>query len=191
MPGFDIIPYQESWPAEFEGLARRIREALGGRALRVDHIGSTSVPGLASKDKIDVQITVADFSEGTVAGLIAALEEVGYTWIATNLSDHRPPGHTGPDSDWEKRYFRCPVGERRSNTHVRAAGRANQRYALLFRDYLRARPQAAAGYAELKRRLAAYVGEDTLSYTEIKDPVCDVIMAAAEDWARATGWSQG
>ena len=76
----------------------------------------------------------------------------------------------------------------RPNLHIRAEGRANQRYALLFRDYLRAHPTVAAGYGELKRRLADYVGADRNNYVEIKDPVCDIITAAAEEWAAATGW---
>ena len=71
---------------------------------------------------------------------------------------------------------------------MRILGRANQRYPLLFRDYLRCHPAAAAGYEALKRVLVQYHAEDRIVYTLIKDPVCDVIMSAAEDWARQTGW---
>jgi GrpB-like predicted nucleotidyltransferase (UPF0157 family) len=72
--------------------------------------------------------------------------------------------------------------------HVRIAGWPNQRYALLFRDYLRAHPLAAAAYARLKRGLSERFGDDLRAYTELKDPVCDVIVAAAEDWASAGRW---
>jgi dephospho-CoA kinase len=71
--------------------------------------------------------------------------------------------------------------------HMRILGRANQRYALLFRDYLRAHPLAAGGYAALKRVLAECHATDADAYTLIKVPVCDVVMEAAEEWARDTG----
>ena len=74
--------------------------------------------------------------------------------------------------------------------HVRVLGRANQRYALLFRDYLRAHPAMASSYAELKRRLAHYHRDERVVYTEIKDPACDLILSAAEEWARQTGWKR-
>lgn len=186
----EMVPYRAEWPGEFQSLAKPLRAALGDLVLRIDHIGSTSVPGLMSKDRIDVQITVENFSDETVTALAAALSPLGYDLIAGNLADHQPPGDSRPASDWEKRYFRG-TRLRPTNTHVRIQGRANQRYALLFRDYLRTHAQAAAPYGELKRRLADYVGEDRENYVEIKDPVCDLIMAAAEDWAGATGWSPG
>lgn len=72
---------------------------------------------------------------------------------------------------------------------MRAASRPNQRYALLFRDYLRAHPGAAEAYAELKRRLAA-LGIDRDVDAEVKDPGRDVIMVSAEEWAAHGGWRQ-
>ena len=95
--------------------------------------------------------------------------------------------YTGPGEQWEKRFFRPPSGQRPTNLHVRAAGRANQRYPLLFRDYLRAHPRSAAAYAELKRRLADNL-RDLDTYPDVKDPACDLISVAAEDWAVVTGW---
>jgi GrpB-like predicted nucleotidyltransferase (UPF0157 family) len=181
----EIVPYDPNWPAEFEQIAAVVRAGLGELALRVDHIGSTSVPGLASKDVIDVQVSVARFDDA----LTAAFASIGYALISRISTDHRPPGATGPDSDWEKRYFDpSSPGQRNRHMHVRILGRANQRYALLFRDYLRAHPAAAAGYEALKRVLAQYHREDRDAYSIIKDPVCDIIMSAAEDWATATGW---
>lgn len=191
MVAYEMVPYRTDWPEEFRRLAGPLRAALGELAVRIDHIGSTSVPGLMSKDRIDVQITVADLSAGMVSGLVEALSGLGYTMVEGNMGDHQPPGDERPAMEWAKRYFRAPADMRLTNTHVRIQGRANQRYALLFRDYLRTHPKAAVAYGELKRRLADYVGEDRLNYVEIKDPVCDIIMAAAEDWARDTGWSPG
>ena len=74
---------------------------------------------------------------------------------------------------------------------MRAAGRANQRYALLFRDCLRSHPDVAWAYGELKRRLALCVGDDRHLYAETKDPVCDIIIGGAEEWARTTRWTPG
>lgn len=183
----EIVPYHPEWPAEFERIAAALCGALGDLAVRVDHIGSTSVPGLAAKDIIDVQLTVNGFGEG----LEAALGTLGYTLYTEVTSDHRPPGAGGPDSDWEKRYYKPPAGQRPTHLHVRIQGRANQRYPLLFRDYLRTHPAATGGYAALKRTLASYHAEDREVYTLIKDPVCDIIMAAAEEWAVRTHWNPG
>ena len=77
-----------------------------------------------------------------------------------------------------------------ANVHIRVQGRFNQRYPLLCRDYLRAHPLAAAAYGTIKQNLAARFPHDAEAYYDIKDPVFDLIMAAAEDWARATGWSE-
>ena len=85
-------------------------------------------------------------------------------------------------------FFDEPAGARLAHVHVRVAGRANARYALLFRDFLRAHPDEAAAYAELKRRLAA-IAPDSDTYADTKDPVCDLIYFAAERWASETTWS--
>jgi GrpB-like predicted nucleotidyltransferase (UPF0157 family) len=178
-----IEPYSEAWPRDFARLAKLIRSTLGDRALRIDHIGSTSVRDLDAKDTIDVQVTVADLDDAQP--LLAA----GFQEFAVP-GDHRPPGEDGPEQDWQKRLFFQPDHERRSNVHVRVEGRPNQRYALLFRDYLRGHPRSAEAYAELKRRLAAEL-RDTATYAEVKDPACDLIAVAAEDWAAAVGWAPG
>jgi GrpB-like predicted nucleotidyltransferase (UPF0157 family) len=183
-----IIPYDHRWPADFATIGADLRGALGALALRIDHIGSTSVPGLAAKDRIDVQLTVSDFDRFDLVQ--AALEQLGYTSVPGNMNDHQPPGWAGPDVQWEKRFFRPPAGQRPTNLHVRGADRANQRYPLLFRDDLRAHPRSAAAYAELKRRLADNL-RDLDSYPDVKDPACDLIIAAAEDWAAATAWQLG
>jgi GrpB-like predicted nucleotidyltransferase (UPF0157 family) len=185
-PMVEIIPYQERWPAEFQEIASTLRRGLGPLALRIDHIGSTSVPGLAAKDVIDVQITVAALDEP----VISAMTALGYTQPEGIWRDHCPPQFVGLESEWEKLYFRPPPGQRRTNTHVRAQGRANQRYALLFRDYLRAHPATAGAYAELKRRLAQHLADPAV-YPDVKDPAVDLIYFAAEDWAAASQWQPG
>ncbi|HLK61066.1 MAG TPA: GrpB family protein [Chthonomonadaceae bacterium] len=181
----EIVPYRAEWPVEFQQIASTLRQALGALALRIDHIGSTSVPGLAAKDVIDVQITVAALDPRAVDAMTA----LGYTHISISR-DHCPPHIEGSATDWEKWYFRAPQDQRRTNTHMRVMGRANQRYALLFRDYLRAHPATAAAYAELKRRLAQHLA-DPETYPDVKDPAVDLIYFPAEVWATATSWQPG
>jgi GrpB-like predicted nucleotidyltransferase (UPF0157 family) len=182
----EIIPYQPGWPAEFQQLAAGLRGGLAELALRIDHIGSTSVPGLAAKDIIDIQISVATLDET----VMAAMQALGYVHPEGVWRDHRPPGAAGPDSDWAKFYFRPPAGQRRTNTHVRVLGRPNQRYPLLFRDYLRSHPDTAEAYAQLKRELAANLARPE-TYPDVKNPAVDLIALAAEDWAAATAWRPG
>lgn len=153
-------------------------EAAGGRFVRVDHIGSTAVPGLASKDVLDLQVTVDNF-DGTDA-LVEPLRPLGFEFRAAVVTDHVPAGLL-PGPGWAKRYFARRIGLR-AHLHVRATGQPNQRYALLFRDYLRCSPQAAAAYAAFKRHLAA----TELDYVDAKDSFCDMVMVAAEAWGGAS-----
>jgi GrpB-like predicted nucleotidyltransferase (UPF0157 family) len=182
----DLIPYKESWPAEFQALAQHLRQALGDLALRIDHIGSTSLPGLAAKDEIDIQVTVAALDDQ----VIAAMTALGYTRPDGAWRDHCPPDFNGSEAEWEKLLFCPPEGQHGANIHLRIQGRANQRYALLFRDYLRMHPAAAKAYAELERRLA-HILTDPQTYTEVEDPANDLIYLAAEEWAAATHWQAG
>ncbi len=184
-----IVPYETSWPEAFIAIARPLRTALGELALRIDHIGSTSVPGLAAKDVIDVQVTLKDFS--CTSQLVTALGSLGYTLIPHITSDHLPPLYQGSETDWEKLMFRPPANQRPTHLHVRALGRPNQRYPLLFRDYLRAHPVASAAYAQIKTSLSKLHPDDVDFYYAIKDPLCDIVIDAAEDWARTTGWQMG
>jgi len=178
-----IVPHRAIWSVEFQEIAAAIRAGIGEAALRVDHIGSTSVPHLCAKDVIDLQVTVAEL-DGTVA---ERLRQLSFVQLPEIAGDHVPPGYAGPESDWVKLFFVQPSGQRRINVHVRQSGRPNQRYALLFRDYLVAHPRAAAAYGELKQRLAgSLVSED--AYADVKDPAVDLIYFAAEEWAFHSRW---
>ena len=181
-----IVPYQPTWPNEFQTLGKVLRQALGDLALRIDHIGSTSVPNLAAKDRIDIQATVKSLDPA----IEQALNQLGYI-RAQYLSDHLPIGTNTPKSEWVKWVFKAPVDQRPTNLHVRIAGRANQRYALLFRDYLRANPTTAQAYGQVKQALAQYHADDMDAYYDVKDPVCDIIIDGAELWAATTKWQQG
>jgi GrpB-like predicted nucleotidyltransferase (UPF0157 family) len=182
MANLVIVGYDPTWPDQFERLAAALRDRLGDGVVSIDHIGSTAVPGLAAKDVIDLQVTVASLTHAD--RLAPAFGELGY--LPTPLrQDHQPAGDPSDPGRWEKRLWQNTPGARRVNAHVRVNGWPNQRYALLFRDYLRAHPAAAAAYARLKHTLAERLGDDLDAYTEVKDPACDLVMVAAEAWASA------
>lgn len=136
-----IVPYDPHWPDEFRQVGASLREAMGDLALRIDRIGSTAVPGLAAKDVIYVQVTVTALDEEAIAAAVAHLD---YTLQDGISRDHVPPGRDDHPDEWRKLYFRAPQGQRRTHLHVRQAGRANQRYALLCREPPRT-PQRRTG----------------------------------------------
>lgn len=179
-----IVAYRPEWPGEYEQIAQRLAHALGDAALRIDHIGSTSVPGLAAKDIVDVQVTVAKLTDD----LDELFERAGCTRMVEMDHDHVPPTAADSAQEWQKMMYRRPADMRPTNIHVRRAGSANGRYALLFRDYLRAHPMAAAAYAQVKTALSNHDRTDWDLYYDVKDPVCDIVMDGANDWAAATNW---
>jgi len=166
-----IVPYDPAWPSLFAEIAARLRQALGDIALRIDHVGSTAVPGLMAKPVIDIQVSVADFEPED--SYRRPLEDLGYAFTPTS-------------PDLTKRYFKGRGPE--VHIHVRLAGSWSEQLSLLFRGYLRAHPEEAAGYAEVKTNLAAEYGEDRLGYTEAKGPSIWEILRRAHEWSMATGW---
>ena len=136
----EIVSYRDAWPREFAVIAADLRSILGSVAVRIDHIGSTSVRGLAAKDRIDVQVGV---------GRLAMLDEAVMLLAAAGYAsrpisgDHVPPGGSTDPADWQKRFLNERPGDRPANIHVRVVGAPNHRYALLFRDYLRTHDRTA------------------------------------------------
>jgi GrpB-like predicted nucleotidyltransferase (UPF0157 family) len=172
----EVVPYDPSWPRRFRELGAPLRSALGEVAVRIDHIGSTAVPGLAAKPIIDVQVSVRSLQP--LEAFKQPLERLGYIYRADN-------------TERTKRYFREPIGSRRTHIHVRQAGSFSEQWALLFRDYLRAHPEAGAEYAAVKRRLAAQFAHDGAAYTEAKGPLLWAIIRRADEWSQAQGWTPG
>lgn len=177
-----LVPYDATWPTRAAQLIARLTQRLGPQALHIDHIGSTAVPGLAAKDVLDLQVSVADLETAL------DLTPEGFV-LGPYRRDHTPAGQPDDPVRWSKRFWsrrHHPEGD--VNLHVRLAGSPNERLALLFRDWLRAHPAAVAAYAEFKTKLNAVV-PDLGPYTDIKDPVVDLVIAAAEPWAAQTGWT--
>lgn len=155
-----VVDPDPAWPARFAVLRGRIVAALGPRALTVEHIGSTAVPGLAAKPVVDVLVTVADLDdEGAYAG---ALEAAGLVLRV------REPGH---------RMFRTPA--RDVHVHVYEPGAPAVDAYLTLRDHLRRSPADRELYAATKRALAARAWEDTNDYADAKSEVIAGILARA------------
>lgn len=171
-----VVPYDPEWSARFQDLAAQLGQALGDVALRIDHIGSTSIPGLAAKPVIDIQVSVASFDP--LDAIRIPLERLGYVWRADN-------------PDQTKRYFREPPGHPSAHIHVRKRGSWGEQFALLFRDYVRAHPNVAARYAELKLELAEEHYRDRAGYVHGKGPFIWATMAEATNWSQLTGWEPG
>jgi GrpB-like predicted nucleotidyltransferase (UPF0157 family) len=178
VPVVVLSEYDPAWPSRFRDHARALRGALGRRAVRIDHIGSTSVPGLAAKDAVDVQVSVAAFEP--FEPLRIALVGLGYEWMPEN-------------DDRRKRFFRLVSndGGRLVNLHVRRAGEFSEQAALLFRDYLRATPDACRRYEETKRALAGWSWPTVDDYAEAKGDCVWALIREADRWAWAVGWAAG
>ena len=167
----EVVAADPRWPEEYERHAAALRAALGGVAVRIDHIGSTAVPGLDAKPTIDIQVSVAD-----VEGMAyrPATERLGYAFHPNSLDDE---GH---------RLFSLPA--RLVHAHFCAAGSQWERIHLLFRDYLRSHPDAAAAYAAFKHQLAGQHPDDRLAYTAAKIGFIGEMMLEAERWAAESAW---
>jgi GrpB-like predicted nucleotidyltransferase (UPF0157 family) len=148
-----IVEYDPGWPAQFEEEAAQIGKVMGSSAMRIEHVGSTAVPGLAAKPVIDIQISVASL-EGR-ASFRNVLGSLGYIHIDLGDFDRVYPFFQKP-SEWPCTHHvhLCAVGSREERTH------------LAFRDFLREHPAVAAEYLSQKRRFAAGNRGDTLESRE-------------------------
>ncbi|WP_372365291.1 GrpB family protein [Candidatus Uabimicrobium sp. HlEnr_7] len=176
-----IVPYNELWPQQYEFIASNLREILPN-VMRIDHIGSTSIRGLAAKDIIDIQVTVKILDEEILGVLQKNSYQVKEGVVCDSLVNSIEPMH--------KYFSKERTGERRANIHIRKDKTLNQRYALLFRDYLRNCATTREAYLQIKKRLAMMYPHDINGYLSIKDPVMDIIFMGAEMWATKNHWSQ-
>jgi dephospho-CoA kinase len=178
-----LVPADPTWPDQALRIVNRLKTACGHRALRVDHIGSTAVPGLPAKDVIDIQVTVESL---TVADELAEpLLTAGYPRLDHITSD---VAKTEEVAKWRKRIHASADPGRPTNVHVRVDGWPNQQFALLFVDWLTANPDARAEYLSVKQTAEQQADGDTGSYAEAKEPWMLDAYRRAWEWADSTGW---
>jgi GrpB-like predicted nucleotidyltransferase (UPF0157 family) len=162
-----MAEYDPRWPALYDAERDRILAVTGNSVLRIEHIGSTAVPGLGSKPIIDIMAAVRRLQDAE--GCIPPLQGIGYEYVPeyNELIPERRYFHKGPP---EARTFHLHMVELTSEFWERQ---------LLFRDWLRSHPEDAQEYHELKQRLAAQFGNDREGYTEAKGPFIESIVARA------------
>jgi dephospho-CoA kinase len=182
-----LVDADPTWPAQADRLRARIAMAGGDLVRRVDHIGSTSVPGLLAKDVIDLQVTVASMADAdALAEPLAAAGFPKLEWI-----DHDMPKAYAQDVEqWRKRLHAAADPGRLANVHLRVEGSPGWRLALLFPDWLRANPTDLDDYLTTKKTLAHRyeTDDDTDNYAEAKESWFDAAAERAEAWAARTGW---
>ena len=158
-----LAEYDPRWPRLFAREQERIRAALGNRALMVEHVGSTSIPGLAAKPKIDILLAVADSADESA--YVPDLEAAGYTLHIREPDWHEHRLLKGPDTD--------------INLHVFSIGSAEIERMLRFRDHLRANTADRDLYLQTKRDLASRAWQYTQHYADAKSRVVEEIIARA------------
>jgi GrpB-like predicted nucleotidyltransferase (UPF0157 family) len=169
-PAVRIAEHDPAWGAQAQDALRRLTQALGPVAVRLEHVGSTAVPGLAAKPIIDLQLSVAAI--GARARYVGPLQRLGYLFV---------PEPESPDHH----FFAKPAERPRSHhLHVCQAGSEHERRHLAVRDFLRAHGDEAARYAALKRELVRKRPHDRLAYIAGKDHYVGDLEARALAWAR-------
>jgi GrpB-like predicted nucleotidyltransferase (UPF0157 family) len=160
-----VADYDPGWPALFERLARPVREAVADLGARVEHVGSTAVPGLAAKPIVDIDVVVAAPSD--VPEAIERLRGLGYVYQGDK-------GIVGREA------FLWPPGAPVHHLYVVVDGGPPYRDHVRFRDHLRQHPDKAEEYAALKRELARRHGRDRIAYTDAKTGFVTAILRAAD-----------
>jgi dephospho-CoA kinase len=176
-----LVASDGSWPQQAQRVITRVGQVAAGRAWRIDHIGSTSVPGLDAKDVVDVQVVVADLE--VAKRLAEDLSAVGLVRLAGHWWDNARDGTTR-----DKAMATNADPARAVNCHIRPADSPTWRETLLLRDWLRAHPAGVREYAELKHRLAARQWDSIDAYATAKTPFIVKTLDRAQRWAARTGW---
>ncbi len=167
----ELVAYDSAWPELFAREERRIRSLLGERALRVEHVGSTSVPGLLAKPRIDMLLVVADSADE--AAYVPDLETAGYRLTIREPDWYAHRLFKGPDTD--------------INLHTFSLGCPEVDRMLLFRDWLRGHPEDRDVYAQAKRELAQRHWQYVQHYADAKTAVVEAIIARARSAAAPGG----
>lgn len=154
-----VQPYDESWPADFEKIKAEISAALGGVAVAIEHVGSTSVKGLAAKPIIDLDVVVKD---AEVPKAVEQLAKIGYIHEGNLGIEGREAFHyDGKEHLKPHHLYVCPESSLELKRHI------------AFRDYLRSHPEAVQEYSAIKIEAAKLFPDDIDSYIAHKSPVIE------------------
>jgi GrpB-like predicted nucleotidyltransferase (UPF0157 family) len=169
-PAVRIVEYDPAWPALADAELRRIAAALGETVVRLEHVGSTAVPGLAAKPILDLQLSVVAIE--LRERYVEPLAQLGYLFV---------PAPESPDFHL---FAKPPERPRSYHLHVCEAGTEHEFRHLAVRDFLRTHDDEAARYAALKRQLVAQHPQDRLAYIDGKEKYVVALEARAVEWAR-------
>ncbi len=161
--------YSSEWPVKFTEIAEVVQPALNGEVIAIQHVGSTSIPGMPSKPQIDVLVTVSDLS--VIPSYYDAMQQIGYV----ARGDYTNEGEEYFTKD-------TPEGTREVSLHVLPEGHRWAIELMDFRDYLRTNPDAFAYYAHIKNEMHQKFPIDYTNYYKGKLPVVLELMKQAADW---------
>ncbi len=167
-PAIRIVEYDAAWPVQADEELRRVKDVLGAVAVRLEHVGSTAVPGLAAKPILDLQLSVAAIEPR--AHYVESLERLGYLFA---------PAPESPDFHF---FAKPPQRPRTHHLHVCEVSSEHEFRHLAVRDFLRTHHDEAATYAALKRRIAARNPQDRLAYIEGKEDYIAALQVRAVEW---------
>lgn len=157
-----VQPYDAAWEKDFIKIREELEAALGDLALRIEHVGSTSVKGLAAKPIIDIDVVIRD--EGDLAAVIAALRQIGYSHEGNlGIEGREAFGYEGKEHLRKHHLYVCPQASPELKRH------------LSFRDYLRSDPGAVREYSRIKAEGASKYPRDIDGYIEHKSPFIEGI----------------
>ncbi len=165
-----IVDYNPNWPSMYEMEKELILVTVGGLAVRLEHVGSTAVPGLGAKPIIDIMAAVRRIDDA--AKIVEPLAGIGYEYVA-EYEEFVP----------ERRYFRKGGSEPASHhLHVVEPTTDFWKDHLLLRDYLRAAPEEARAYQTFKRDLARKITQDRVAFTDAKTSFIELALERARSW---------
>ena len=157
-----VMPYDERWVQDFEAIASEIRDSLGELALAIEHVGSTSVPGLSAKPIIDIDIVIRDYA--AFGAVVSALKAVGYHHEGDlGIAGREAFGYEGKSHLQKHHLYVCPQDSPELKRHI------------AFRNYLRDHPDAAREYSRIKAEGAALHPHDIDEYIAHKSPFIESV----------------
>ena len=163
-----VVPYDESWKQTFEDIKKEIAEALGELALRIEHVGSTSVEGLSAKPIIDIDVVIKDTT--CLSSVIDALGQIGYQHEGDlGIPGREAFGYDGKEHLMKHHLYVCAEDAAELKRHVK------------FRDYLRSHPEAVQAYSRVKEEGARLYPDDIDKYIEHKSPLIQKLYKKMEE----------